>query len=293
METDIVQYLPTYFRDIVDYSQLMSAEAPSLESFAQYMGVVHDNFFVSTADAGTVSDWEKLFGITAAPAETLDFRRARILNRLAFNPPFTLKFLYDRLDAMIGHGAWSVVVDYANYTLYIEATAENQQWASEVEITINAVKPCHIVYINRPLVLNSIAMSETVSLSETAYNYRLGYWGLGSSPFSQSQEKGVIVTAGQMSLQSSMLSDVASFAASDVASARLNGNVIISAFEKKSASGNTATISYTVTAAQANPITQIELLNSSGAVLESAAVYVPVSSPVQITHRIPVKEATA
>ena len=90
-----------------------------------------------------------------------------------------------------------------------------------------------------------------------------------------------------------MLSDVASFAASDVASARLNGNVIISAFEKKSASGNTATISYTVTAAQANTITQIELLNSSGAVLESAAVYVPVSSPVQITHRIPVKEATA
>lgn len=293
METDIVQYLPTYFRDIVDYSQLMSAEAPSLESFAQYMGVVHDNFFVSTADAGTVSDWEKLFGITAAPAETLDFRRARILNRLAFNPPFTLKFLYDRLDAMIGHGAWSVVVDYANYTLYIEATAENQQWASEVEITINAVKPCHIVYINRPLVLNSIAMSETVSLSETAYNYRLGYWGLGSSPFSQSQEKGVIVTAGQMSLQSSMLSDVASFAAADVASARLNGSVIISAFEEKSASGNTATISYTVTATQANPITQIELLNSSGAVLESAAVYVPVSSPVQITHRIPVKEATA
>lgn len=146
METNIVQYLPDWFRSILDYQELTGAETVEFGNFAELMSRVHDDMFVLTADESTVQDWEKIFGIVANPSvETLEFRRARILNRLTFNPPFTLEFLYERLDALIGVGKWAVVVDYANYTLYVEAAATNQAWAGEVLATVSTIKPCHLL----------------------------------------------------------------------------------------------------------------------------------------------------
>ena len=51
---------------------------------------------------------------------------------------------------LIGPDRWQVTVDYPNYTLYIDSAAENQAWATEVAITVNTIKPCHIVYRSRP-----------------------------------------------------------------------------------------------------------------------------------------------
>lgn len=291
METDILQYLPDWFRQIKDYQALMRTESGQFEVLAAYMDAVHRNFYLGKADVQTVEDWERLFSITPNPSvETLEFRRSRIINRLSATPPFTLPFLYERLNLLIGKGKWSIVMDYPSYTLYVDASAENQAWAGEVLATINTVKPCHIAYISRPLVVSSICISEIVGLTDMVQHYRLGYWGLGARAFSSMEDRGVIIMPNQKTLQPQMLADAAAFIATDVACVRINGTVLISSFSVRSASGDTATIEYMVNAAHTKTVMQIELLNRSGKVLELASVYVPVSDPVQITHRIPVKE---
>ena len=294
MNANLIQYLPDWFRQITDFQYLMQTETGQFEILAALIDAVYQNFYVSTADEGTVKDWENLLHIIPNTAvETMDFRRARIINRLSYNPPFTLPYLYDRLDLLIGKGRWAVTVDYGNYTLYVEAAAENQAWAGEVLATINTVKPCHIVYISRPLLSTALLLSETISLGKTVYNYRLSYWGLGQLPFSSQEDLGVIVTAEQNTIQSPLLDGVALFTASEVAKARVNGSIEITDFMTKTASGSTATLSYAVAPSQTSLITQVELLNVNGDVLEKAPVYVPVSDTVNITHRIPVKEGTA
>lgn len=294
MDANLIQYLPDWFRQVKDYQYLMETETGQFEILATLIDAVHQNFYVSTADEGTISDWENLLHIIPnTQVETQDFRRARIINRLSYNPPFTLPYLYDRLDLLIGKGKWAVTVDYGNYTLYVEAAAENQAWAGEVRVTISTIKPCHIVYTSRPLLSAALRMSETVNLGKVVYNYRLAYWGLGQLPFTSQEDLGVIVTADQNTIQAALLNGVASYTASDVAKARINGSLEITDFITKEASGNTATIVYAVTAAQTSTITQVELLNSAGDVLEKAPAYIPVSDPVNITHRIPVKEGTA
>ena len=294
MDANLIQYLPDWFRQIKDFQYLMQTETGQFEILAALIDAVHQNFYVSTADEGTVKDWEDLLHIIPNTAvETMSFRRARIINRLSYNPPFTLPYLYDRLDLLIGKGEWAVTVDYGSYTLYVEAAAENQAWAGEVLVTINTIKPCHIVYISKPLLPAALQLSETVSLGKTVYNYRLSYWGLGQLPFSSQQDLGVIITADRNTIQAPLLNGAAAFTASEVAKARVNGSIEITAFLVKEASGNTATISYAVTSARTGLITQVELLNAAGDVLEKAPVYVPVSDTVNITHRIPVKEGTA
>lgn len=290
LDTDMLGLLPPWYREVLDYQQICQTEQQLLEALAQEITAVADNFFFQTMDAGSASQWEQILGITPNLAtETLAFRRARLINRLSTRPPYTIWFLYQKLDELIGPGQWTVHVDYPNYTLYIESSAENQQYATEVAYTINAIKPAHIVFVNTPYVQTGILLSETIELYQRNWNYNLGGWGLGVLPFASDVSKGVIKMPTTPSVQQALLTGTAHFVSGDIASARINGTVVISELEK-TISGSTLTVTYTVPQAQAAEVTLAELLDSDGNVLTSSTVYVPVESNTVMKHVIPVSE---
>lgn len=289
-DTEACALLPPWYREILDYQQLCQTEQAQFALLAQELNTVADNFFFQSMDESAVAMWEQIFSIIPDPAsETLDFRRTRVQSRISTRPPFTLGFLYQKLDELIGPGEWTVTVDYPNYTLYIESSARNQQYATEVAFTINHIKPAHIVYVNTPYVRTGLLLSETISVAQRIFHYRLGSWALGVLPFASEQEQGVVKMPETPSIQPALLEDVANFTSSDIASARINGTVSITSLTK-SVSGSTLTVTYTVTQAQASEITQAELLDAGGNVLTSSAVYVPVGGSTIMKHIIPVSE---
>lgn len=288
LDTDLLRYLPPWFRRILDFQEICKAESAQMEALAAAINAVADNFFFQTMDEGAVSMWEKIFGIVPNPqTETLDFRRERVLNRVSMQPPFTLGFLYQKLDQIIGKGKYEIHVDYPNYTLYILSSAENQSYATEVSYTVGRIKPAHIVFINQPFVGNQIALGETVALSALVWQYRLGSWGLGLTPFVLTEDKEVVVVPSNYSVQQELLEDTAKAIPPNVASARINGSIVISSLDRTTV-GNVAQVQYTVTAEQTSLVTQIELLDSDGNVLTTSPVYVPVTEPAIFTHKIQV-----
>lgn len=289
VETNLTEYLPGWFRDILEFQTLCQTETEQFETLAQAMGAVADNFFFQTMDAGAVSQWEQVFGIGAVPSEILPFRRTRLLNRISTRPPFTLAFLYERLDALIGPGKYTVEADYPNYALYIETAAEDQSYFAELSVTINTIKPCHIVYIIRPLVASSVLVSEEIRQIRRTYNYRLGSWALGKLPFATEENLGVIKMPNQPSIQPELLNALAGFTAGDIAGVRINGTMPIPDFTK-SVKGNQAMVTYTVASEQTSAVTQAELLDVEQNVLASFSFYVPVVGSAQFKHTFTVKE---
>lgn len=292
-ETDICQYWPRWFREILDFQALCHTEGDELRAMAAAMEQVRANLFVQTMDEGTTAQWESIFNIVANPVtEPLSFRRDRILNRLSMHPPFTLTFLYRRLDALFGSGNWEVEVDYPNYTLYIEAAVEDQQYFSEMSITMDIIKPCHIVYISRPRVAASILLSEEIVRLRGQYNYVLGGWSLGLKPFYSGDTEEMIKMAAQPSIQPALLNQTASFVAEDIKSVRVNGSILITALSKSTV-GNMVSVGYRVQREQTERVDLIELLDVSGAVLTASAVYVPIAEEtVAFRHAFIVKEGT-
>lgn len=292
-ETDICQYWPPWFREILDFQALCQTEGEELRVMAMFMERVHQNFFVQTMDEGTAAEWEAIFRIVPNPVtETLAFRRDRILNRLSMHPPFTLTFLYQRLDALFGPGNWEVEVDYGNYTIYIEAAVEDQQYFSEMSVTMDIIKPCHIVYISRPRVAASFLVSETVVRYHAQYNYILGSWGLGLLPFAAQGEEETIKMASQPSIQQAFLDQAAGFVADDIKSVRINGEILITALSRSTV-GNVASVGYRVLREQTEEVSRIELLDRAGTVLTTSTVYVPVAEEtVAFRHAFIVKEGT-
>lgn len=292
-ETDICQYWPEWFRKILDFQALCQTEGEELRVMARFMDRVRANLFVQTMDEQTTADWEKIFRIVPNPlTETLQFRRDRILNRLSMHPPFTLTFLYQRLDALFGPGNWEVEVDYPNYTLYIEADVDDQQYFSEMSVTMDLIKPCHIVYISRPRVAAGFLVSESVRRFVGEYNYILGRWKLGALPFYSATSEEEIKMAAKPSIQQAFLDQAASFVVGDIQSVRINGDILITALSKSTV-GNVGSVGYRVLKSQTEEVTRIELLDRAGTALTTSDVSVPVTEDtVAFRHAFIVKEGS-
>ena len=290
LDTQLCKQLPPWYREVLDYQQICQTETAQFEALAQEITGVAENFFFQTMGLSGVEMWEQIFHIVPNPqTEDVDFRRYRVLNRITTKPPYTLGFLYQKLDELIGPGLWEVNVDYPNYTLYIESSAQNQNYAQEVAFTINQIKPAHIIYVNTPFIQSGLLLSEQIERLNRAYNYKLGLWALGQLPFATDQDNEVVKLPETPSIQEALLTGVANFVSGDVASARINGTIPITSLNK-SVEGSILTITYTVASSQTTEITSVELLDGEGNVLTSSTVYVPVGSTVVMKHTIPVAE---
>lgn len=289
-DTDLLSLLPPWYRGILDYQQICQTEQEQMEAAAQAIQSIADNMFFQTMDEPSIYLWEQVLSIVPNPqTETLAFRQARVISRLSTRPPFTLQFLYQKLDELIGPGQWTVTVDYPNYALYIRSAALNQSYATEVAFTVNRIKPAHIVYVNTPYVESGLLLSESISMTQRTFNYLLGQWNLGELPFSTDNPQGVIKTPDTPSVQPALLTDVANFVSTDVASALINGTVAVSNLTK-SVSGSTLTVQYTVPAGDLTEITTVALLDAEGNTLTNSTVYIPVSGATLLEHNIPVAE---
>lgn len=289
--TSTRELFPSVYNGVLEISVLSETDDVLLDQALAKLERAQLNQFILTADEETISVYEKMFSILANPTtETLQFRRERVLNRMSLQPPFTMRWLQNKLDEIIGVGKWDAYVDYANRTLYIESFVVDQQWFNELRITINRIKPCNLVFVNKPLIMADVVANETIVSATKHYAYILGQWQLGQEPFATTHSEEVIKLPSVNSINPNLLADVASFSATDVVAVRLNGSVKLSNFTTKAGQGTTTIVEYEVKPAQASEITQIELLGTGDRVLTASSVYIPVTEAVICKHVINFKE---
>ena len=288
----LIDLLPTWYADVLDYQAICEAEQPMFDDIQAAAAQMLLNMGWLTMDIDAVKLWESALQIMPDPTiESLDFRRFRILNRISTKPPYTKRFLEQKLDEMIGEGLWSLDIDYANYTIYIESNAQDQAYSQEVEFTVNHVKPAHIAYVHRGVIIKDVLVNEGITAGEWGdWNYKLGSWQLGLLPFRDLINEEVLKTASQASVQPAMLNLLAGYTKEDVVSARINGTIPITDISK-SVSANVLTVTYDVLPTQASEVTSAELLAADGTVLFSASgIYMAIADQVNVKHTINIKE---
>lgn len=285
-------FVPSVYKDIVEMDDIINSEEKVMSLARTELSAAFANTFILTADESGVIMFEKMLNIVAnLQTEDLEFRRQRVLNRLSMNMPFTFRFLKQKLDEIIGVGAWTASIDFANYVLYVQASAVDQNWYSELEFTINRMKPCNMVFTNVPYTSASMSLTEEVSYSFPRWMYRLGNWRLGrGDPFLTVRQGGVIKMPQLSSIQPALLNDAANFVASDIAYVLVNDTVKITEFISKKVTDGVASIEYEVSTNETGLITDIKLMRADDTVLTQSAVYVPVTQTVFSKHIITVKE---
>lgn len=289
----IENYVPEYIREYRESKLIYEKENQELKRLWDMAEQVLSNLFIESADEIGIKRMEQMLDITAKKeVEDLEFRRERLFNRINLMPPFTLPFLRSQLNQAIGSGQYQVYVDHKNYTLYLESFAANQNWFEEISFTINKIKPANIVFINKPLLAESICIAEEISGASMLYQCRLGFWQLGETPFVEFIHNRILKRRDEMSIKEELLSGLARETVKKVDHVQINNDRIITEFSLKAVKDMDAIIEYTVKAAEitSGRITNVKLFDSTDQVLFDSNVYVPIDADTLVKHTICLKE---
>ncbi|MEF3309526.1 DUF2313 domain-containing protein [Paenibacillus sp. GYB004] len=184
MSKPIQSYWPEYYQDIRDFVELARTEDAELQLTEAAVQQLFDDQFVMTSSPQAVKRREQMLGIQADPTtESLEFRKRRILNRYQTKPPFTIRYLQQQLDTLVGPGMTIVAVDVENFLLTVTTNIENANVFREVVYTIDTIKPANLVYQQNTSLSGSIGLKEHISRKDVTWNYKLGSWQLGQLPF--------------------------------------------------------------------------------------------------------------
>ena len=184
MRDRIMQHLPEFYRGIRDFAELDRTESAELDDLENAVRGLLDDQFVETSGIAAVRRRERMLGIQADPAnESIAFRRSRLINRYSMKPPFTVRFLQEQLDRLVGPGRTLVEVEPENYLLIITAAIDDAEVFREVEHTIKQIKPANIVYQQNTALNDDLVLVEIVVMQEITWNYTPGSWQLGAEPF--------------------------------------------------------------------------------------------------------------
>lgn len=146
MSVDISKYYPLIYKEVKETDEIIKVENEDFNLIEENLNSCIDNQFIMTSDDRGISHRESSLGILPdREVETIEFRRQRLLNRLTTKPPFTMIYLRERLDELLGVGQYKIIMDYNKYTLYIRFVQKDRSYQNEIMYLLNLIKPANII----------------------------------------------------------------------------------------------------------------------------------------------------
>ncbi len=143
MKIDLMQILPEYFREILEFRELMKTDQDVLAELETNIEQIRKNFYIQTADESTLAQKEALFDIFASPGETVEYRRQRLLQKYNTIVPFSIDFLRDQLKELFGED-FTLNIDAAACKLEVSVTSSRYGAVDLLYNLLWDVIPAHI-----------------------------------------------------------------------------------------------------------------------------------------------------
>ena len=125
----MIQYVKRYKPNVVENNDTMDSlytvQGDEVEKVNLTINSIIDNLFIKTSNLEGVKRWEKFYNIKSNSLRTLEERRAIVLNKLLYRPPFTRQRLNEILSNIWGEGNYIYQLYPDDYRLIIDINTNN------------------------------------------------------------------------------------------------------------------------------------------------------------------------
>ena len=143
----LIDYFNKLYRNNIDIQEIIKAIQPELNDRSLRITKIYNNCFAITSDLEGIQKWENLLNIISDPTlETLQFRRERVVIRLANTIPYTEKTLQQLMDTIIGLGNWSYDLNPVACILSITCLRPGKAWLREMTTVLKDILPANIEF---------------------------------------------------------------------------------------------------------------------------------------------------
>lgn len=140
----LIEYLQEFLQDVLEFKELFATEDIELERLLNTIDNIIKETVIKTAESYGLERYEKIYGITEK-AETIEGRRTNILFKINNKAPYTLKWLINTLNTLVGEGNYRVDMDYSNYKLTISVLSLYKNIANDLEKSLRKEIPANLI----------------------------------------------------------------------------------------------------------------------------------------------------
>lgn len=141
-QVNLSDYLPQVIRDAAEFQAICTAENPELTQVFTCLENVMADQFVLDATVNGVSRWEKIIEI-APIADTLEERKAEILQRMNEQIPYTYRMFDNVLTVMLGADGYNLELQANDYILKIHLYTSSK--AKKVSSLARRIVPANLM----------------------------------------------------------------------------------------------------------------------------------------------------
>ena len=291
-KVDLKSYLPIVYDGIVEVEAQQDALSYEINKLhGTYEQALMDQF-VQHASLKAIRYYENIFHIVADPStESLQFRRERVLSRMKIlTPPYTYWYFRMMMDGFLGKDKYKLSVDNDNITITLESSSDDSLWYHEIQVSITAVKPCNMIFINRPRIFEKLLTNEEIYSTTSIRNYTLdGNWMLGLRPFILIGKETLNKMASTLSIQQTFIDKTIEQWQTFFSKSLINDSYNVTELNI-SKEGSNLIVTYSISRESVNSITNIKLMGIDNTILINSNVFIPVDDYVTIKHIINLKE---
>lgn len=283
---DLKRYVPIVYNGIQEMDNIINTEQQEIDTLYGEMKLAYNRQTVINADEKGISLYEAILNINSdSSAESLEFRKQKVILQLTTSPPFSFNFLLQQLDKIAGRENYKAWVDFNNYTLYIQSETSNKLWFNELTLLLAIIKPANILYVYIGYKKTDIGIKSETSYKISEWKYKLnGTWLLGQYPFYVEGEETKMGTNG---VKDFTLNKVAEYVKSIIDNVYINDSEVCSKeqFSLFDVSDNLIQIEfiYPLLAKTATKeITNLKIRDASNNVLIEKQLYIAVDENVTV-----------
>lgn len=142
---ELKAYWPRFLQDLIEFDQIAGAEQPEFSQVVQDVRAAPDDFFLESLTEHGCQRWEAILGLVAAPGDTLEARRERILIKYLDQLPYTYRSLLKYLSTVSDDFAVNLSND--SYELFIRIKLAGEPQRNALSGVLKQMIPANLVLL--------------------------------------------------------------------------------------------------------------------------------------------------
>lgn len=148
------EYWPRYLQDVIEFDQIAGAEQPEFEKAVQDVRSAPDDFFLVSLSEYGCRRWEMILGLSAAPGDTVEERRERILIKYLDQLPYTYRALLKYLSTVSEN--FTVRLDNETYELFVRIVLNGYSQRDALVAVLGQMIPANIVLLTQTVIPQTV-----------------------------------------------------------------------------------------------------------------------------------------
>lgn len=161
----LIEYMPPFLKDVREFNKIFDAEDIELEQLDYNRKKMLTEVIVKMADSYGLDRYEKIYNINNT-SNNVEVRRINILNKINDILPFTLKWLYNKLEEALGKGNFHIDIDYNNYSIKITILGLSMEIADIYRENLRQQLPANMVIVFELQINNDTVIGSTIIQKE-------------------------------------------------------------------------------------------------------------------------------